>query len=129
MSKIYYKVTDLNMCSRVMHTTDFCTKYKIGKFVSSPVPKTPLCVFETIYQALTFGYDRNSRIFKCKIKGKRRRAWIPNRHNIDNILKLIKNHKKIYSSGLIDTVLPYGTVSCTSVKLIEEVPHAYSQNI
>ena len=128
MSKTYYKVLSLDLRSIITDAHHLITQYKIGEFVSSPEPMTPLCVFSSLYEARSFAQSITRRfiIYKCEIKNKYRKPWIPwlgnsasLKKDIQKLVKLKKQHKKfIY---LVHEDLPYGTVCCGQVKLIKQV--------
>ena len=126
MSKIYYKVTTYKLRSIICSDPSLITQYKIDEFVSSPVPETPLCVFETIEDAKKF-CDRcglRPKIFKCEIKTKLRKRWIPfiireSTFDLSSILRKIKNKKRFMD--YVWTTFPEGTVCAKQVKLLEEI--------
>ena len=122
MSKIYYKVVTPSLKSVIMSCNKFTTQYKIGEFVSSPYPKTPLCVFKDLADVEHFtstylweGY----KIFTCEIENKYRKPWIPYDCSLNYILELIAKKKRYIH--LVYTLLPLGTICCKKVKLLEEV--------
>lgn len=124
----YYKVTSKNLQSIVMNDdTELSTQYKVGEFVSSPIPETPLLVFKSLKDAKDFvrGYwYTDYKIFECQIKNRVRIPWVPDfktfHDDIPKLLKLIKNKKKFLH--ILDlTGFPKGTVAAKRVKLIKEV--------
>jgi hypothetical protein len=127
MKKIYYKVTTGDLKSIVLYyDTRLSTQYKLNEFVSSPIPETPLSVFDTLDSAKGFCRPRVTRykIFKCEIKHRLKTPWIPHfmyhsETKLKDLLNRIKNKKKYLD--MVWTILPMGTVSCKQVKLLEEV--------
>ena len=131
MPKIYYKVVTPSLKSAWVSHTGLTTQYKIGEFVSSPTPETPLAVFETFKAAKNFKQINllfTAKIFKCNIKDKTKKPWLPGRtgivygsqeKNLRKIISLIKAKKKFMH--LVCENLPNGTVTCKQVKLLEEI--------
>jgi hypothetical protein len=122
MTKIYYKLVNDDLRSVIIKKPHLVTQYKIGEFVSSPIPETPLCVFETFSYANNFKNCeclRGAKIFKCEIKTKLVRPWIPRYSTLNRILKLMKNKQKFLQIACRN--LPSGTICCKQVKLLEEV--------
>ena len=117
--KIYYKVVTKSLQSAYSGVPmDLVTQYKVGEFVSSPYPETPLCVFERLHNAQSFmGF--NHHIYECHIKTKLKTPWIPRSISINKLLKLIKLKKKYMDR--VWKVLPIGTVCCKQVKLLKKI--------
>jgi hypothetical protein len=125
MVKVFYKVLMPDLTSTQRHDLNLVTKYKIGEFVCSPEPLTPLCVFKSLRLARKFRECQSLEyiIYECEIKNKYRIPWIPykwdNKRVALDIVRLKKQHKSI--EGLVYTSLPNGTVCCGQVKLIKQV--------
>jgi hypothetical protein len=140
MSKTYYKVTNQNLMSAFVYDTKLCTQYKIGEFVSSPIPETPLCVFRDYEKALTYivtsfptHYKNPFKIFECKIKNKYKNLWLPPSCNPESdqfkiMLKLIKSKKKfLHTTALI---LNTNMICCKEVKLTKylcDIHHSHQE--
>jgi hypothetical protein len=122
MPKIYYKVVTPDLRSIIInHDKTFCTQYKIGEFVSSPVPETHLCVFESLESAKNFAYSTD-KIFECNIKTRIKQPWIPwSSEDLPKLLLHIRLKKKFLRCDLVDRHLPMGTVCCKQVKLLKEI--------
>jgi hypothetical protein len=100
-------------------------QYKIGEFVSSSVPETPLCVFDSLMDAKGFANNySNHKIFTCEIKTKLKTPWIPffrfgTNKDLSTLLSKIRGKQKFMD--YVWTTLPKGTVCVKQVKLLEEV--------
>jgi hypothetical protein len=123
--KTYYKIVKPDLKSIIINDKRLTTQYKIGEYVSSPIPETPLAVFSRIGDVRGFIISqlapRPYRVFECKIKTKLKIAWLPTLSNIDRILKLIKNKKKYLRYSLMKSYIPWGTVCCKQVMLTKEI--------
>jgi hypothetical protein len=125
--KVYYKIVRDNLTSAIVWESNIVTQYKIGEFISSPIPETPLCVFDDLGKAKDFMEWESTiskfshRLFTCKIKTKLKSPWIPNYLSINEILEKMKLKKRFLCNNLVRVRLPSGTVCCKQVKLLEEV--------
>jgi hypothetical protein len=124
--KTYYKVTTENLKSMIDNELKLSVQYKIGEFVSSSVPETPLCVFDNFRCAKRFAnnYGTEYKIFTCEIKTKLKTPWIPffrfgTNKNLSTLLSKIRGKQKFMD--YVWTILPKGTVCVKQVKLLEEV--------
>jgi hypothetical protein len=124
--KTYFKVLTTDLRSCIISNSRFATQYKIGEFVRSPIPETPLCVFTSKKLAQKFAYANigtSYKIYSCHIKGKCPKPWVLfncNEMNILKIKKLVKSKCK-YMNHVDTSFLPSGTVCAKQVKLLEEI--------
>jgi hypothetical protein len=133
MTKTYYKVTNTDLMSAWINNPKIAITYKIGEFVSPKVEGTFLAVFETEQQARSFirvnqKYIKHLfKLFKCEIKNRCKNPWIPSSYrwtNIDrlNMILKLKNQKRKFLHRVISGEdLPYGTITCKQIKLLEEI--------
>ena len=132
--KTYYKVLSHGLLSATTDADHLVTRYKVGEYVSSPEPLTPLCVFDDLECAKSFANQMKANyVYSCSIKGKYKKPWIPwfpytKRENlgvsslkeaIDYLVSLKKRKKKFLY--LTECHLPSGTVCCSQVKLIKQI--------
>ena len=122
MKKIYYKVVTHDLKSAIIHSNKvFCTQYKIGEFVSSPVPETHLCVFGSLKAAQHFSSGRD-KLFECHINTRVKQVWIPwGATDLPKLLSRIRSKKRYLQCDMVDFNLPNDTVCCKQVKLLKEI--------
>lgn len=124
----YYKVVTHDLQSAFVTNPIIKTQYKLGEFVSSPFPETPLAVFTILENALAFKNvycGPSYKIFECEIKNRTKIPWLPGNSlmisipYISKIVTSIKKKKKYIN--LVCRNLPSATITCKQVKLIKEI--------
>jgi len=130
MSKKYYKVVSLHLCSCSTISTDvykgqpLSVQYKIGEFVRPNVNHTSLMIFKKYRHAMLYSLANSfGRIFEVEAKGVQPKGLFVSCYrtgdHIGEYIKLKKQKKKYLH--LIKLTPPSGTLFANEVKLVKEV--------
>ena len=135
MSK-YYKVVfetngRLESYARVVRNGSFGVEYKIDQWVIPKFKHTKLYVFDSIENATEWlhqdsGPDKCVRLFECHVKNPVKNFQVAKVHYIadfwNRYFNFRKKHKKV---EMISHKNIPGTVGCSAVKLVKEIPIAW----
>lgn len=108
---------------------DFSIEYKINEWTYPKVNGTNLMCFSKLSSAKDFintlGERINLKIFKCTVKGARKKgffvsAWILDIQFVEELYKQKRMRKKITCEDYRECVYP-NTVFCSAIKLLYEV--------